>query len=212
MEAVVCQLCDIAYPFVQTVLLANAHCHESLVCFKASGFCYTINTGSSPGLLSDILLLPCVMEFLKLWICRTGPFARSSSSQMRWTLGWANSKPWIWVWVVAELISLPALSLLPMPPRPALSHCPGEEQGQLYQEHSLSKEWGQLSRVPLLMRSGASSLMSSFLQAPGPPAQEEHSPQWVGPSMSIINQEKVPPTCLSNGGNSSAEVPLPRCL
>ena len=66
MEAVVCQLCDIAYPFVQTVLLANAHCHESLVCFKASGFCYTINTGSSPGLLSDILMWPCVMEIMAL--------------------------------------------------------------------------------------------------------------------------------------------------
>ena len=33
--------------------------------FEASGFCYTINTGSSPGLFLDILLLPCVMEILQ---------------------------------------------------------------------------------------------------------------------------------------------------
>ena len=48
------------HSFAQTALLANVHCNESLVWFKASGFCYTINTGSSLGLLSDILLLPCV--------------------------------------------------------------------------------------------------------------------------------------------------------
>jgi hypothetical protein len=32
------------------------------------------------GLLSDILFLPCVMEILQLWICRTSPFMSSSSS------------------------------------------------------------------------------------------------------------------------------------
>jgi hypothetical protein len=37
--------------------------------FEASDFSYTINTGTSPGLLSDILLLPCVREILQLWIC-----------------------------------------------------------------------------------------------------------------------------------------------
>ena len=54
-------------PFAQTVLLANVHCSESLVWFEASGFCYTINTGSSLGLLLDTLLSPCVMEILQLW-------------------------------------------------------------------------------------------------------------------------------------------------
>jgi hypothetical protein len=42
-------------PFAQTVLLANAHCNESLVWFKASGCCYTINTGPLPRLLTDTL-------------------------------------------------------------------------------------------------------------------------------------------------------------
>ena len=43
------------------------------VCFKVSGFCYTINTGSSQELFSDTLLLPYTMEFLQLWICKAGP-------------------------------------------------------------------------------------------------------------------------------------------
>ena len=34
-------------------------CNESLVWFEASGFCYTLNTGSTPGLFFDIPLLPC---------------------------------------------------------------------------------------------------------------------------------------------------------
>ena len=45
-------------------LLANVHFNESLVWFNASGFCYIISAGSSLGLCSNILLLPCVMEIL----------------------------------------------------------------------------------------------------------------------------------------------------
>ena len=51
--------CHAVYPFVQTALLANVHCNELLVWFKASGFWYTINTRPSLKLLSAILLLPC---------------------------------------------------------------------------------------------------------------------------------------------------------
>ena len=61
-------------PFVHTSLLANVHCNESLVWFEASDFCYTGNTGSSLRRLSDVLLLPRVMEFLWFWICRTKSF------------------------------------------------------------------------------------------------------------------------------------------
>ena len=53
-----------------------------MVWFQASGFCYTINTGSSPELFLDILPLPCVMELLQLWFCRTLPFKCSNSSQV----------------------------------------------------------------------------------------------------------------------------------
>ena len=59
-----------------------SHCNESLVWFEVSGFCDTINIGSSLGLLRVILLLPCVMEILKFWISRTGSFMYPNSSQM----------------------------------------------------------------------------------------------------------------------------------
>ena len=73
--------CHTAYPSVHTSLLANAHRNGSLVWLEASGFCYTVNTGSSLGLLLDILLLPSIsMETLQLYLCRTGPFMCSSSS------------------------------------------------------------------------------------------------------------------------------------
>ena len=47
MEAAVCPTVS---PFVYTSLLANAHRTEWL---EASDCCYTINAGSSPGLLPD---------------------------------------------------------------------------------------------------------------------------------------------------------------
>lgn len=54
-------------PFVHTTLLAKVHCSESLVWFEDSGFGYSVSTGSSQGNLSDILLLPRVMQILQLW-------------------------------------------------------------------------------------------------------------------------------------------------
>ena len=74
------------YPFVYTFLLANVHCHESLVWFRASGICY--NSVFSPGRLSNVLSLPCVREILQLWICRAGSFTHSSS--YRWCRCWGG--------------------------------------------------------------------------------------------------------------------------
>jgi hypothetical protein len=87
------------------------YCSEPLVWFKASGFCYTTNTGSSPGLLSDILVLPGVMEVLLLWFSRAGPFTHSSSSQNE--VDAEVVQPKTWAWVGAELVSLMALSYWP---------------------------------------------------------------------------------------------------
>jgi hypothetical protein len=58
-----------------------------------------------------ILLLPCVTQILQLWISRTGPFTHPNHSHMIQIWEWANSEPWIWVWVAAELVStrLPVL-------------------------------------------------------------------------------------------------------
>ena len=72
MEAIVCHyIYPTIYPFVHTSLLANVHCNQSLLSFEASGFCYSINTGSSPGLLLDTLLFSVVIEIPQLWIFRT---------------------------------------------------------------------------------------------------------------------------------------------
>jgi hypothetical protein len=83
MEAGVCHSVSHSVP---TPLSTHLYL-QAFVWSKTSGFCYTINTGSLLGLLLDVLLLPCVMEILQLWIYRTGSFTSSSDSYMRWILG-----------------------------------------------------------------------------------------------------------------------------
>lgn len=105
LEDAVCHA--VAYPlYKQLYLQGRVHYNESLVWFKESSFCYTINTGPFPWIFSDILPLPRVMEILWQWPRRTGPFTSSSSSWIGWVLGWVNSRPWLWAWVEAELVSL----------------------------------------------------------------------------------------------------------
>lgn len=43
-------------------LLSDDHCNDPLICSEASGSCYFTNTGTSPELLLNSLLYPCVME------------------------------------------------------------------------------------------------------------------------------------------------------
>lgn len=81
-QAAVCHGVSYSIPFSQIALFANVHCNESSVWFKASGFCHTINTGSLPGLLSNILFLSCVIEILQLCFCSTDPFMQSSRSKV----------------------------------------------------------------------------------------------------------------------------------
>ena len=68
------------HPFVHTSLLASVQCSESLVWFEVSSVYYTINIGLLPGLLWDVLVLPCVLEILQLWIWNITHFMDSSSS------------------------------------------------------------------------------------------------------------------------------------
>ena len=66
-------------------------------------------------------------------------------------LGWANSKSWIWAWVVSgSAASIPA----PLPTGSAFLHCPGKGWGQLSYSHALT--------TLLQMRGGASSTVSSL--------------------------------------------------
>jgi hypothetical protein len=69
-ETVVC--CSMFHS-ISLSLLENISCIESLVWFEVSGFYDTTNSRSSSGLLPCILVLPCVMEILQLWIIRTDP-------------------------------------------------------------------------------------------------------------------------------------------
>lgn len=57
-------------------------------------------TWSLLRLLLDVLVLPRVMENIQFY------FHMLSSASMNWILEWTNLKPWVWAWVVAELISL----------------------------------------------------------------------------------------------------------
>lgn len=69
------------HPLPVPTQVAYVHYNESLVWYKASGFCDSVNMDPYWD-SSHVLLLPCVMGILWLWICRAGPFMRSSSSQM----------------------------------------------------------------------------------------------------------------------------------
>lgn len=55
------EVCHSESPLVHMSALANVHYSGSWVCFEASGFCDTVNTGSSLNLLLGILLLSCVV-------------------------------------------------------------------------------------------------------------------------------------------------------
>lgn len=92
----------------RTALLANVRCSESLVWFQAPGFGYTLNIGSSLELLLYVLLLPCALEILQLWI--TGQAPSDAPTIHRWNGCWA--RPNIWDWVEAELVS-PQVLLCP---------------------------------------------------------------------------------------------------
>jgi hypothetical protein len=58
-EAVVRHSVSHSILFYPHFFLSNVHCNDTLVWYEASGFCYSINTRTLLGLLSDILLLAC---------------------------------------------------------------------------------------------------------------------------------------------------------
>ena len=109
-DAVVCQCIPQYIP-----LSTDLHCTETLVWIKISGFCDIVNIGSSLGLLPVILLSPCVVEILQLWISRTGPCMHPNSLQMIQIWGWDNSEPWL-------SCSAPPSA----PPRQTLQYCSGQ--------------------------------------------------------------------------------------
>lgn len=83
-------------------LSTRLHLQISLEMSHWSNFCETIPIGSSPGLRPVLLLLPCVMVILQLWISRVSPFMWPNCWQTIEILEWANTEPWIWAWMVAS--------------------------------------------------------------------------------------------------------------
>jgi hypothetical protein len=81
MEAVV--LC-----VLQSIPLStHLHLQMFIAVSHWSGFCDTINIGTSRGFFQVILLSPCVMEILQLWISKTGHFTHPSHPQTMQTWG-----------------------------------------------------------------------------------------------------------------------------
>lgn len=85
-------------------------------------------------------------------------------------LQWANSKPWIWLWVVAELVSLPALLYtqhqgeISSTTQASLPNAiAGRDHGQLFLYHALRASLpNHTSSTMLLSRGvGVSSLPSA---------------------------------------------------
>lgn len=81
--------CHKVYPLGQRALLANIDGSEPLMWFEASGFLYTINPGFSCGILSNILLLPRVIEILQLWSAQSS--SSSASAVHRGCRCWCGS-------------------------------------------------------------------------------------------------------------------------
>lgn len=82
MEVVICHRVSHSISLCQHIITCkNIHCKESLVWFEISGFCDTINPGSSLGLLV-FLLLSCVTEILQLWTHNPSPFTCPNNSHM----------------------------------------------------------------------------------------------------------------------------------
>jgi hypothetical protein len=81
-------VCSTVFPFVHSPLLVDGHCSDALVWFEACDFCYSINTGTSQGLLSDILWLPCIMVTLHL--CTYAQASLHTPAGHRWDRHWGG--------------------------------------------------------------------------------------------------------------------------
>ena len=99
-------MCPIRHPSVHTV---NVHCNEPLVLFEVSNFCDTIHIGiltETPPNYHFVVLChgdPAALN-QKAW-----PFHEPQQFTDAVDFEVGQPKPWVWAWVVADLISGPAL-------------------------------------------------------------------------------------------------------
>jgi hypothetical protein len=146
---------------------------------RASVFSYSVNTGSSLGLLPDSLLLPCVMEILWFGICRTSPFMHSSSSLIFVSVGVGGIKALdlglrgIW----------PALMAI-LQPGPALLCCPGKVQGPLSRVLQLMRD---MASCPILMTPALTLLPAVVMRKKG----EKNHLSFILTIMPLSNRQEV---------------------
>lgn len=99
-------MCHTVHSSVHTALLGNTHCSESLVWLQA-GFCYTINSRTSLGLLSELLLFPCVTGTCSFDL-QALPLHVLQQFRGGVDVGAGQLTAGIWVWVAADLVRLTA--------------------------------------------------------------------------------------------------------
>lgn len=93
------------HPFTQTAFLSNDHCSESL-------------SGSRPLTSATLSVLDSHQNSSQIFCscpiswrtCIFGSARPAPSTVHRWGNCWGAPKPWIWAWVVTELVRLTALS------------------------------------------------------------------------------------------------------
>ena len=119
--------------------------------------CCTVTAGSSLGFLSALLLWPCVMEILRLWVWTASPFRSSRAPAVhQWgrCWSWSAQSPGS-AWMAAELVSPPSF-LQPVlyhhSQLPCFAQMKGRDSSPAYSSSQgsglallSSCHWGQLS-------------------------------------------------------------------
>ena len=98
-----------------------------------------------------------VSHMSKIYLKMSALFTDSSSSQTVQMLWWANSKPWTWAWVAAELVCLPARTMIAnssaLPWRSQLTQCYSQQGAGPH--HLYNARWSPrpgASTWPLVVR------------------------------------------------------------
>lgn len=128
----------IYWKFCDLVLPDRFTCKSSLwwVIFLVWGLWFLLhsNTESSLGLLLDILLFPCVMEILKLWMFKSLHLVQKFIDGVDVRVGKFRVLD---LGLGRHWVGHTSSSLLPMPLGAPLLLCPVEVQCQLYWFHTL---------------------------------------------------------------------------
>jgi hypothetical protein len=148
------------------------------------------------------------MEILQLWVSRTDPYTCSKNSQMVQVLKWANSKPWIWAWVIGELVSPWALSYPHQQSklsRTAVTRLPSATVDRRQSQLSGSHAFGADLPAPMYAARASSTVLPSWSTRPTVPSavagkglgQLSHSHAlWA---ISLVPYHQDQPHCVTQG-------------